>query len=73
MNGPAHYSRAEEIAEHAATLIEAGDHSGVAPVWAALAQVHATLASAAAAALGSSAQESRAWADVAGTRLSGRG
>lgn len=50
-----------------------GDLNRLAPIWVSLAQVHATRANTAAAALGMSAQEARAWADVAGTRLSGRG
>jgi hypothetical protein len=44
MNGPGHYQKAEELAEHAEGIIEGGDTDGLAPVWAALAQVHATLA-----------------------------
>jgi hypothetical protein len=58
MDGPAHYTRAEELAEYAESLIEAASLD--ARAWTALAQVHATLASAAAAALGTSAQEARA-------------
>lgn len=52
MNGPSHYVKGEELAEHAEDLIKQGDPDGLAPVWAALAHVHATLAEAAAAALG---------------------
>lgn len=54
MNGPSHYVKGEELAEHAEDLIKQGDPDGLAPVWAALAHVHATLAEAAAAALGTS-------------------
>ena len=39
--------------------------------WAAVAQVHATLAAVAATALGALHIETRAWADVAATKLSG--
>jgi hypothetical protein len=52
VNGPSHYVKGEELAEHAEDLIKQGDPDGLAPVWAALAHVHATLAEAAAAALG---------------------
>ena len=41
------------------------------PVWAAIGQVHATLALAAATAVGASGADSRAWADVAATKLTG--
>ena len=70
MNGPSHYTKAEELAGHAESLIEAGDVDGLATAWAVVAQVHATLASVAASALGSSGAEARAWADVAGSGLS---
>ena len=68
MNGPSHYVKGEEPAERAESLIEPGDLHGLAPVWVALAQVHATLAEAAAAALGTSHVEALGWADVARTR-----
>jgi hypothetical protein len=67
MNGPSHYTKAEELAGHAESLIEAGDVDGLATAWAVVAQVHATLANVAANALGSSGAEARAWADVAGS------
>ena len=70
MNGPSHYTKAEELAGHAESLIEAGDVDGLATAWAVVAQVHATLANVAASALGSSGAEARAWADVAGSGLS---
>ena len=68
MNGPSHYVKGEELAEHAEDLIKQGDPDGLAPVWAALAHVHATLAEAAAAALGTSHLDALKWADVARTR-----
>ena len=49
-------------------LIKQGDPDGLAPVWAALARVHAALAQAAAAALGTSHPDALNWADVARTR-----
>jgi hypothetical protein len=70
MNGPSHYTKAEELAGHAESLIEAGDVDGLATAWAVVAQVHATLANVAANALGPSGAEARAWADVAGSGLS---
>ena len=73
MNGPSHYVKGEEPAERAESLIEQGDLHGLAPVWVALAQVHATLAEAAAAALGTSHVEALGWADVARTRCSDLG
>jgi hypothetical protein len=69
MTGPEHYARAEDMAEHAEGLITGDDPDGLAPAWAAVAQVHATLALAAASAVSSPADD-RAWADVADTRLS---
>jgi hypothetical protein len=70
VNGPSHYVKGEELAERAEGLTEQGDLHGLAPVWAAPAQVHATLAEAAAAALGSSHGEALEWFDVARTRYS---
>jgi hypothetical protein len=72
MDGPSHYAKAEELAGHAESLIEAGDLDGLATAWAAVAQVHAALANAAANTLGTSGAEGRGWTDVAGTR-SGEG
>jgi hypothetical protein len=48
MDGQAHYSRAEELAGKAAEYLGQGDGQDAAAVWAAVAQVHATLAVAAA-------------------------
>jgi len=70
VNGPSHYVKGEELAERAEVLIEQGDLHGLAPVWVALAQVQATLAEAAAVALGTSHVEALGWADVARTRYS---
>jgi hypothetical protein len=49
MDGPAHYRKAEELAAKAAEYLGHGDGQESAAVWAAVAQVHATLALAAAA------------------------
>jgi hypothetical protein len=48
MDGPAHYRKAEELAAKAAEYLGRGDGQESAAVWAAVAQVHATLALAAA-------------------------
>ena len=69
MTGPEHYQEAERLLQD---VLKRG------PKWAAMgkeaahaaAQVHATLALAAATALGTSPAEGRAWAAAAGTRLS---
>ena len=47
MDGPAHYGKAEELAAKAAEYLGQGDGQDSAAVWAAVAQVHATLAVAA--------------------------
>jgi hypothetical protein len=73
VTGPEHFREAETAAQHAEGLVNAGDPEGLAPVWAAIGQVHATLALAAATAVGASGADSRAWADVAATKLSGGG
>ena len=54
MNGPEHFREAETAAQHAEGLVNAGDPEGLALVWAAIGQVHATLALAAATAAGTS-------------------
>lgn len=68
MNGPAHYTKAEEILVQ---LEGSRDwDAGVAQVLALRAVAHATLANAAATALASSAPaETRAWLEVARTRV----
>ena len=69
MTGPEHFRRAEELAAEAHKLLGQGDGQATAGVWAAVAQTHAVPALAAATAIGTSSADSRAWADVAGTRL----
>jgi hypothetical protein len=49
MTGPEHFRRAEELAAKAAEYLGQGDGQDTAAVWAAVAQVHATLALATAA------------------------
>jgi hypothetical protein len=72
MTGPEHYREAERlIAERTIPALTAGSFPLAFEDAVALAQVHAVLALAAVAALGTAGAESRAWADVAGTRLSG--
>jgi len=68
VNGPAHFQKAEEILAG----LEQRSYGGETEISLVLqALTHATLAHAAAAALGTSAVEGRAWAEAAGTRLSG--
>ena len=69
MTGPEHYRHAEELAAEAHKLLDQGDGQVTAAVWAAVAQTHAVLALAAATAIGTSNLDSRAWIDVAGSRL----
>jgi hypothetical protein len=73
MTGPDHYRKAEELTQKANEYLGHGDGQESAAVWAAVAQIHATLALAAATALGTTAVEGRAWADVAGTKFSAGG
>jgi hypothetical protein len=49
MDGPGHYRKAEQLAAKASEYLGRGDGQESAAVWAAVAQVHATLALAAAA------------------------
>ena len=70
MTGPDHYRKAEELAAKAHEYLGQGEGQHSAAVWADVAQIHATLALAAATALGTTAAEGRAWADVAGTKFS---
>ena len=67
MNGPSHYTMAEALIEEAQDILHARDTDGRAAPLIAIGQVHATLALAAATALGTSAAEARAWTGVAGT------
>jgi hypothetical protein len=71
VTGPEHYREAERLLREE-VFIEPGIGTVERDfdVTVAAAHVHATLALAAAAALGRSAIESRAWADVAGAKLS---
>ena len=68
MTGPDHYRKAEELAAKAHEYLGRGEGQDSAAVWAAVAQVHATLALAAATALATTGAEGRAWADAAGTK-----
>ncbi len=70
MTGPDHYRKAEELATKAHNYLGRGEGQDSAAVWAAVAQVHATLALAAATALESKDANGRAWFAVAGTKLS---
>jgi hypothetical protein len=70
MTGPNHFRKAEELAAKAAEYLGQGDGQATAAVWAAVAQVHATLALAAATAVGTrTAGDSQAWDDVAATKF----
>ena len=66
MTGPDHDRKAEELTAKAHDYHEQGEGQSAA-VWAAVAQIHATLALAATA-LGTTAADGRAWTEVAGTR-----
>ena len=71
MTGPDHYREAERILTEEISIDASGAEVHRAfEVAVAAAQVHATLALAAATALGASAAEVRTWADVLGTRSS---
>ena len=75
MTGPGHYQEAERLLALAASEVAGSDglhtsYDGQAALIIADAQVHATLAVAAATALGTHT-EGRAWADIAGTKPSG--
>jgi hypothetical protein len=65
MDGPKHYTEAEVIAEQAEVALRKGDPDHLATAWVALAQVHATLALAAATAVESD-MENASWHEVAG-------
>lgn len=66
MTGPEHFRMAEELAANAHDYLGQGDGQASAAVWAAVAQIHATVALAAATALGKRDIDNRAWADGAG-------
>jgi hypothetical protein len=72
MTGPEHYQRAEDLIGDAAGASESSDH-GRAAALVAIAQVHATLAAAAAAALnhggrGLDERDYTAWYEAAGVK-----
>jgi type IV secretory pathway component VirB8 len=76
MTGPDHYRRAEMLAAEAYRHVGMEDEQEAAAAWSAVAQIHATLALAAATALAaviplnrreSYPAEVRAWRDAAGT------
>ncbi len=71
MTGPEHYRRSEQLAEQAYKHLGQEGEQLAAAAWAAAAQVHATLALAAATATALDS-DSREWAKVAGTKLSGQ-
>lgn len=70
MTGPEHFRQAEDLAAKAGEYLGQGDGQASAAVWAAVAQVHATLALAAATAGGADAWrevlESQSRSDVRG-------
>jgi hypothetical protein len=68
MTGPDHYRKAEEFAAKAHEYLGQGEGQDSAAVWAAVAEIHATLALAAATALGTTASDGSAWADAAGAK-----
>ena len=70
MTGPDHYRKAEELTTKAHDYLGQGEGQDSAAVWAAVAQIHATLALAAGTALGTMAADGRAWTEVAGTKFS---
>jgi hypothetical protein len=70
MTGPQHFRHAERLAAKAAEYLGHGDGQDAAAVWAAVAQVHATLALATATAVKAHI-DGQEWLDVAGTKLSG--
>jgi hypothetical protein len=71
MTGPEHYAEAERLLTDAFNEVREGDPAEA--IVLAQAQVHATLALAAATAVRTREIDNQAWVDVAGTKLSGRG
>ncbi len=65
MDGPKHYAEAEVIAEQAEVALRKGDPDHLSAAWVALAQVHATLALAAATAVEPD-RDREAWSAAAG-------
>ena len=70
MTGPEHYRRAELLVAEAYKHLGLEDEQ-VATDWATVAQVHATLALAAATALGGGFPTTQAWRDATGVRHAG--
>ena len=70
MTGPEHYRQAEQLAAEAHKHLGQGEGQATAAVWAAVAQVHAMLALAAASKPAHTMSDEREWVKVAGTRLS---
>jgi hypothetical protein len=68
MTGPDHYRKAGELAAKTDECVGRGEGPESAAVWAAVAQIHATVALAAATALGTRAPDGRARADIAGSK-----
>jgi hypothetical protein len=66
MTGPEHFRCAEGLAAKAAEYLGQGDGQDSAAVWAAVAQVHATLALTTATALARTSADDRAWIRAAG-------
>jgi predicted trehalose synthase len=69
MTGPDHDRKAEGLTVKAHDYLGQAEGQSAA-VWAAVAQIHATVARAAATALGTTAADGRAWTEVAGTKFS---
>ena len=69
MTDPEHYQQADRILSEASTG-QGDDYMRHRAELLAMAQVHATLACAAASAIGAPPTEAHGWHDVAGTRLS---
>ena len=67
MDGPTHYTMAEALIAEAVDDLRKGDPDGRVAFLIAIGQVHATLAAAAATALGASVTEASDWEFVAGS------
>jgi hypothetical protein len=72
MTGPEHYRKAQQLAAEADKHLGQGEGQDTAAAWAAAAQVHATLALAAATALAPSGADHQAWIKAAGPEPSPR-
>jgi hypothetical protein len=71
VTGPEHFREAERLLTEEVFIDPSGSHvERTFEMTVAAAHVHATLALAAATALGTSDDEARAWTEVAGTKLS---